>query len=121
MAASVNFNFALLYRIVVIRILARERREDPVECLRIELDRIPLGTSEPHPASKSNGRPLLRDPSAFQVPDQNLLEFANGGIVVVNEFGEFTNSATDVDCGGWVWYLNRFEYRLDAYAEIGYM
>jgi hypothetical protein len=74
--------------------------------VRIKFDGVLLNTATTHPSPNPDGRPLLRDSPTFKVPDQYLFKFAHGGIVVFDEFGKFPDSATDMDCSGWVWYLD---------------
>jgi hypothetical protein len=59
--------------------------------------------------SNTDGRAFLTDFPILEIANENVLEFSDDIVVLLDQIRQITDAATDVDGCGWVGYLHRLE------------
>ena len=111
MASSVFLSLALTRRL-------RWNAGESVGNVRVMVNSIEFPATTPHPSSDPNSWSLGPKLPILHVSNENLLEFADGLIVVVDEFRKATDLATDVYAGRWVGHAKGVEDALQATVAL---
>lgn len=85
---------------------------------RIKLNCIPLRSTTPTRRTNSDDRPLGSNFSTLQIFDQNLFEFPDGLIVVLNQVGKLPNFSANMHTRCWVGHSSTLKNGLEAFVRL---
>lgn len=85
---------------------------------RIIFNRIPRRPTTPTRRANSDSGPLGSNFAALQILDQNLFEFPDGLIVVLNQVRKLPNFSANVHTRSWVGHPSTLENGLEAFIRL---